>query len=115
MSRCSASADGGARSIRTPISACKFAFHPIAALTVAPLSNPRIARLTQLAAQISSRARAGAAGASSHLHDPVCGMLVTAAAAMNRADHGGEIYYFCCGGCKAQFMAEPARYRYRNR
>lgn len=42
-------------------------------------------------------------------------MLVTAAAAMNRADHGGEIYYFCCGGCKAQFMAEPARYRYRNR
>jgi Cu+-exporting ATPase len=37
-------------------------------------------------------------------------MVVTPATAKNRAEHEGQTYYFCCGGCKAKFMADPAQY-----
>jgi Cu+-exporting ATPase len=43
-------------------------------------------------------------------HDPVCGMVVQPATATNRAEHAGQTYYFCCGGCKAKFMADPGQY-----
>ena len=43
-------------------------------------------------------------------HDPVCGMLVDPVTAKNRADHDCQTYYFCCGGCKVKFLAEPAQY-----
>ncbi len=42
--------------------------------------------------------------------DPVCGMSVTIATAKHQAAHGGTTHYFCCGGCKARFEADPARY-----
>jgi xanthine dehydrogenase accessory factor len=42
--------------------------------------------------------------------DPVCGMTVTVKAATPRAEHGGRTYYFCCGGCRERFAADPARY-----
>lgn len=42
--------------------------------------------------------------------DPVCGMQVDPATAQHRADYGGRTYLFCCGGCKARFLAEPERY-----
>ncbi len=41
--------------------------------------------------------------------DPVCGMTVT-----DRSPHvvhrEGMAVYFCCAGCKAKFLADPARY-----
>src|SRR5579863_3252874 len=49
-------------------------------------------------------------GAADQTHDPVCGMVVHSATAKNRAEHDGQTYYFCCGGCKAKFMADPGRY-----
>jgi len=49
-------------------------------------------------------------GVSGQSRDPVCGMLVAAASAKNRAQHDGQTYYFCCGGCQAKFMADPAHY-----
>jgi len=42
--------------------------------------------------------------------DPVCGMSVIIAGAAQRAEHGGRAYYFCCGGCRARFVAAPASY-----
>jgi Cu+-exporting ATPase len=37
-------------------------------------------------------------------------MVIDPAIAKNRTEHGGEIYYFCCGGCKAKFLANPTQY-----
>ena len=42
--------------------------------------------------------------------DPICGMAVEIAGARHTAEHAGRVYYFCCGGCRARFQAEPARY-----
>ncbi len=42
--------------------------------------------------------------------DPVCGMEVDPASAEERAEHGGETYFFCCDGCKDMFVKEPAKY-----
>src|ERR1700677_1433942 len=49
-------------------------------------------------------------GAKGQTHDPVCGMVVDAATAKNRAEHKGQTYYFCCEGCKTKFMADPGQY-----
>jgi xanthine dehydrogenase accessory factor len=42
--------------------------------------------------------------------DPVCGMMVTIAGAAHRAEHDGRAFYFCCGGCRARFLASPAQF-----
>jgi xanthine dehydrogenase accessory factor len=41
--------------------------------------------------------------------DPVCGMTVSAAST-HRAEHGGRVYHFCCGGCRERFAAGPERF-----
>ena len=41
--------------------------------------------------------------------DPVCGMNV-APTSPNRAEHGGETYFFCCPKCRERFLADPDRY-----
>lgn len=43
--------------------------------------------------------------------DPVCGMTVPISAAALSFEHSGELFYFCCGGCRERFVAEPERYR----
>jgi xanthine dehydrogenase accessory factor len=42
--------------------------------------------------------------------DPICGMTVEIATARHTAEHAGRTWYFCCGGCRARFLAEPERY-----
>jgi Cu+-exporting ATPase len=42
--------------------------------------------------------------------DPVCGMMVEPATAKHRVEHGGETYYFCCGGCAEKFKGDPKKY-----
>jgi xanthine dehydrogenase accessory factor len=42
--------------------------------------------------------------------DPVCGMTVATAGARHHASVKGRTYYFCCAGCRTQFLADPARY-----
>jgi xanthine dehydrogenase accessory factor len=39
--------------------------------------------------------------------DPICGMTVEIATARHSAEHAGRTYYFCCGGCRTRFLAEP--------
>ncbi len=42
--------------------------------------------------------------------DPVCGMTVDAATAKHRATHDRQDYVFCSAGCRAKFIAEPAKF-----
>ncbi len=41
--------------------------------------------------------------------DPVCGMTVNKTT-VHTAEHDGRTYYFCCDGCRATFLADPAKY-----
>ena len=42
--------------------------------------------------------------------DPVCGMAVDPATAKHTAEYDGQTYYFCSGGCREKFAADPARF-----
>ena len=42
--------------------------------------------------------------------DPVCGMAVDPATAKHSAEHHGETFYFCSGGCRTKFEADPTAY-----
>jgi xanthine dehydrogenase accessory factor len=42
--------------------------------------------------------------------DPVCGMTVVIAGARHQTAYDDKIWYFCCGGCKARFEADPLPY-----
>jgi len=42
--------------------------------------------------------------------DPVCGMKVNAETSKHRHEHEGTTYYFCCGGCRSKFAADPGKY-----
>jgi xanthine dehydrogenase accessory factor len=42
--------------------------------------------------------------------DPVCGMTVVIAGARHQTEYDGKVWYFCCGGCKARFEADPLLY-----
>lgn len=42
--------------------------------------------------------------------DPVCGMSVTVADSEYRSEYAGDVYYFCCAGCKRSFEKEPQRF-----
>jgi Cu+-exporting ATPase len=37
-------------------------------------------------------------------------MVVDTVNAKDRADHDGQVFYFCCRDCQARFLAEPARF-----
>ena len=43
--------------------------------------------------------------------DPVCGMTVRIEGAAHVHEHGGERFYFCCGGCLARFAEQPDSFR----
>ena len=43
--------------------------------------------------------------------DPVCKMTVqTASPGGGTAEHEGQTYYFCSGGCHDAFVADPAKF-----
>lgn len=42
--------------------------------------------------------------------DPVCGMTVEPAEGAPSLIHGGQVYYFCCSGCRGQFERDPDRF-----
>jgi xanthine dehydrogenase accessory factor len=42
--------------------------------------------------------------------DPVCGMTVDTAETPHLATHAGQTHFFCCAGCREQFIADPARF-----
>ena len=42
--------------------------------------------------------------------DPVCGMRVDPRATPHHAEHAGNAFHFCSAGCRAKFLADPAKY-----
>ncbi|HUZ33633.1 MAG TPA: heavy metal translocating P-type ATPase [Xanthobacteraceae bacterium] len=42
--------------------------------------------------------------------DPVCGMKVDPAETPHRHAHNGQDYFFCGGGCRSKFAADPDKY-----
>jgi Cu+-exporting ATPase len=42
--------------------------------------------------------------------DPICGMTVEIATAKYTHVHENTTYYFCCAGCKAEFIKSPTQY-----
>ena len=42
--------------------------------------------------------------------DPVCGMTVDPEKTAHRHNHQGQTFYFCSGGCRTKFAANPAKY-----
>ena len=55
-------------------------------------------------------AQAEPAPSTSMSKDLVCGMSVDPAKSAHHAEHGGQAYHFCSAGCRAKFIAEPAKY-----
>ena len=52
----------------------------------------------------------GSAPAKTGALDPVCGMTVDPATTPHKHSHRGEAYFFCSGGCRTKFAADPAKY-----
>jgi Cu+-exporting ATPase len=48
--------------------------------------------------------------ASAGAIDPVCGMTVDPEKTQHRHTHNEQTFYFCCGGCRTKFAADPAKY-----
>ncbi|OOG42024.1 heavy metal translocating P-type ATPase [Rhodanobacter sp. C05] len=58
----------------------------------------------------ASRCHGGDQPVKATATDPVCGMQVDTAASRHQATHDGQVFHFCCAGCKAKFVAAPATY-----
>ena len=42
--------------------------------------------------------------------DPICGMSVEASTAKYKSEFRGNVFYFCCAGCKDKFEKHPDKY-----
>ena len=42
--------------------------------------------------------------------DPICGMTVAATLSTPHVEREGEVYYFCCDGCRSTFAGDPAKH-----
>jgi xanthine dehydrogenase accessory factor len=88
----------------------------IGARTQEEIALSIMAEIAQRRAAMTARTEAApaevAAGPESALTatDPVCGMTVTIAGARHVSELDGKTWYFCCGGCKARFEADPSPY-----
>jgi xanthine dehydrogenase accessory factor len=71
-----------------------------------------LAEIVRVRRAAADRDQAGesAMQAVAEQRDPVCGMTVSPAGARQRAEHAGRTFYFCCGGCREQFLASPERF-----
>ena len=41
---------------------------------------------------------------------PVMKNWILPSEAADKTEYNGKTYYFCCGGCKEKFLAEPEKY-----
>ena len=86
-----------------------------AGLDLGPISHEEIAvavlaEIVKLKAEgLFEPAEPAAADVVTEARDPVCGMTVRTDS-RHRAEHAGQTYYFCCGGCRERFVAAPASF-----
>jgi P-type Cu+ transporter len=52
--------------------------------------------------------------ATTHVKDPVCGMIIDPSSAAGRSDFGGVTYFFCSGSCKQRFDREPTTFAHKS-
>ncbi len=45
-----------------------------------------------------------------HHIDPVCRMEVEPDSAAGTSEYKGQVYFFCCEGCREEFDAHPQQY-----
>ncbi|HEX6863038.1 MAG TPA: YHS domain-containing protein, partial [Thermoanaerobaculia bacterium] len=69
-----------------------------------------LAQIVQERRVVAEEKPSAAAEPPAQALDPICGMTVEVATARHTAEHAGRTYYFCCGGCRQRFLAEPERY-----
>ena len=69
-----------------------------------------VERRRRAAAHTPPEAKAPGSTEQREATDPVCGMSVAIAGARHVAEVEGRKHYFCCGGCRTKFLADPARY-----
>ncbi|HEV3040801.1 MAG TPA: XdhC family protein [Candidatus Angelobacter sp.] len=48
--------------------------------------------------------------AGKQARDPICGMEVDINTARYKSEHHGDMFYFCCPGCKKTFEEQPEKY-----
>ena len=65
---------------------------------------------TTLAEPAAAPTTGSAADAPATAIDPVCHMDVEIATARYTANVDGTMHYFCCAGCRTQFLEDPARF-----
>jgi xanthine dehydrogenase accessory factor len=70
-----------------------------------------LAEIVQIRKEQTVPADAGSAPETNlelmEVKDPVCGMMVREHEARFTSGYGGQIYYFCCAGCKQAFDKQP--------
>jgi P-type Cu+ transporter len=64
----------------------------------------------QHGAHAAAQSVPGHASAGGSVRDPVCGMTVDPQTTAHRQSLAGNTYYFCSGGCRAKFAADPQKY-----
>jgi xanthine dehydrogenase accessory factor len=69
-----------------------------------------LAEIVQRRAHAEPVVDAPPAAVPSYAIDPICKMAVEIATARHTADYEGHTYYFCCGGCRTRFLAQPECY-----
>lgn len=79
-----------------------------------PGGGPTASEVTATAPEVTATAPDVRATATSEVlptaTDPVCEMPVAVEGSLHTAEHEGRTYYFCCGGCRTKFTAEPERF-----
>lgn len=77
----------------------------------AVLDDAACARLVDHVLALGGPARPSTpAAAPAKGHDPICGMTVTVRDTTPKAEYQGKTWWFCCEGCRDEFLADPARY-----
>jgi xanthine dehydrogenase accessory factor len=84
-----------------------------AGLDLGPSSQEEIAVaiLAELVAWRHTRAEESPVAVPEEAVDPVCGMTVAVGPAAEQTPYDGGFVYFCSAHCRAQFEADPERYR----
>jgi xanthine dehydrogenase accessory factor len=89
----------------------------IGARTQEEIALSIVAEIVQLRAAMSASETVAiplqtpsATGSPLEAIDPICGMKVVVATARHTSEFEGKVWYFCCGGCKARFDANPGAF-----
>lgn len=95
--------------IRTVVLAASLSLFALAcgASTPAPPSAPATPSTSSAPSSVKEP---GEAKVGDTTKCPVSGEEFTVEATSQKVEHDGKTYYFCCGGCKKKFEADPAKY-----